>query len=314
MEPALICLFAIILDRFLGERLRVRPIAGFIRLAQRIEAVCYGPSQLGPWPRLLLGVLALLLSLSVLAGMVWVLSTVPYLGSIVDLALLYLALNLNGFADQARTVSGALAAKDLTQAREYLEPMVSYETSSMNEEAISLATIEWVLERGCDHVFGALFWFLLVGAPGLVIYRLVNLLDSLWGYPTPRYRYFGWATARLDDLLNWIPAQLTALSYILLGTRKWAWHNWWQQGFTWNNPKAYTVIAAGAGALGLQLGGSVRYYQRFLARPSLGDGLLPGAPDIQRALNLVYRALGLWTALLLFSGGIHLIWPWAMKF
>ncbi len=314
MESALICLFAIILDRCLGERLRVRPIAGFIRLAQRIEALCYGPAKLEPWLRLFLGVLALLINVLVLASMAWTLSMIPYLGPIVDLVLLYLALNLNGLADQARTVSGALADKDLTQAREYLEPMVSHDTSSLDEPAISLATVEWVLERGCDHVFGALFWFILAGAPGLVIYRLVNLLDSLWGYPTPRYRYFGWTAARLDDLLNWIPAQLTALSYILLGTRKWAWHSWWRQSFTWNNPKAHAVIAAGAGALGLQLGGTVRYYEHFLARPSLGDGLLPCGPDIQRALNLVYRVLGLWTALLLFIGGIALVWPWAMKF
>jgi adenosylcobinamide-phosphate synthase len=151
-------------------------------------------------------------------------------------------------------------------------------------------------------VFGALFWFLVAGAPGVVVYRLANTLDAMWGYPTPRYRSFGWAAARLDDLLNWIPARLTALSYMLLGNRDLAWRCWQRQSTAWKSPNAGAVMAAGAGALNLQLGGAARYYNHVVQRPPLGEGLLPRGEDIERALNLVYRALGLWTALVVFGG------------
>ena len=108
--------------------------------------------------------------------------------------------------------------------------------------------------------------------------------------------------ARLDDLLNWPPARLTALSYMLMGNRELAWHCWQTQGPTWKSPNAGAVMAAGAGALSLQLGGAARYFGTTVQRPGLGIGLLPRAEDITRAVNLVYQVLGLWAALIVFAG------------
>jgi adenosylcobinamide-phosphate synthase len=298
----LVCLSAVALDRFFGEPPRWHPLVGFGWLAQRIEALCYGAAEAHPGIRLLRGTVALLLLLVPAVVLARLLSGIPYLGTLISIGLLYLALGATSLAEHATAVGHALKSGDLDEARRQVGRIVSRDTDTMSEEDISLATVESVLENGCDAVFGALFWFLVAGAPGVVAYRLVNTLDAMWGYPTPRYLYFGRAAARLDDLLNWPPARLTALSYAVLGDRKLAWKCWQTQARTWKSPNAGAVMAAGAGALHLQLGGAARYFGKVVHRPPLGLGLLPRSHDIDRALGLVYRTLGLWMALVTFVG------------
>ena len=136
-----------------------------------------------------------------------------------------------------------------------------------------------------------------------MLYRLANTLDALWGYRTPRYLHFGWAAARLDDGLNWLPARLTALSYALVGSQPaLAWRCWREQAPFWKSPNAGPVMAAGAGALGLALGGPARYHGQWQQRPPLGEGLAPCAEDIGRAVKLVQRALWLWLAVIFIGG------------
>jgi adenosylcobinamide-phosphate synthase len=172
--------------------------------------------------------------------------------------------------------------------------MVTRDTQEMNEEEVSLAAVETVLKSGCRVSFGVLFWLLIAGGPGVVAYRLLATLNTLWGHATPRYRYFGWPTAHLNALLEWIPARLTALSYALLGDHETAWCCWRNQASHWGNCNTGPILAAGAGALNLQLGGSVRYFGRLVQRPPLGAGLLPRSDDIERAVKLLDWSLGLW--------------------
>jgi adenosylcobinamide-phosphate synthase len=280
---------------------------GFGRLAQQVEAWCYGGADTHPDVRLLRGMLALLLLLAPAVALAQLLASIPYLGFLFSVVLLYLALGATSLTEHATAVGEALKSGDLNEARNQVARIVSRDTDTMSEEDIALATVESVLENGCDAVFGALFWFLVAGAPGVVAYRLVNTLDAMWGYPTPRYLQFGWAAARLDDLLNWPPARLTALSYAMLGDRKLAWQCWQTQGRQWKSPNAGAVMAAGAGALHLQLGGPARYFDKMVQRPPLGVGLLPRDHDIDRALGLVYRTLGLWMALVTFVGVIFFL-------
>ena len=120
----------------------------------------------------------------------------------------------------------------------------------------------------------------------------------MWGYKTPRYLKFGWAAARLDDVLNFIPARLTALSYALLGRTRSALACWRTQAAAWDSPNAGPVMAAGAGALGVQLGGAAVYHGRTEVRPPLGQGAAPHGADIARALSLVRHGAGLWWAIM----------------
>lgn len=302
MKVVLICLCALLMNRFLGEPRRWNPLIGFDWLAQRVEAIGYGPVQLIGLLRWLLGTFVLMALVIPPALIVWRLSSVPYLYVVVEVSLLYLTLDIGRLRRETGAVAKALKENNLAQARKQLERLVNRDTASMDEEAISLATVEAILVGGYSTMTGALFWFLVAGAPGAVVYRLVGVLKERWGYPTPRYGYFGWSTMWLYYALNWIPARLTAFAYLLLGDHETAWRCWRRQASAWRQPNAGSAIAAGAGALNLQLGGMVYYYGRLIERPSLGEGILPRAKDISRSLNLLDRSLGLGIAFLFLGG------------
>ncbi len=305
MLTALLCLGAVLLDRALGEPRRWHPLVGFGGLAQRVEALVYGPPDLGAKARRERGIVAVILLLTPFTIAAGLLAWLPIMGLAVALGLLYLAIGARSLAEHAEAVAAALQAGDLPLARQKVALIVSRDAADLDEEGISRATVESVLENGCDAIFGALFWFALTGAAGVVLYRLANTLDALWGYRTPRYLHFGWAAARFDDVLNWLPARLTALSYALVGPKPaLAWHCWQAQAPNWKSPNAGPVMAAGAGALGLALGGPACYHGQWQSRPALGEGLAPCAEDIGRAVRLVQRALWLWLAVILVGGWI----------
>lgn len=296
MHTALIAFLAILLDRLLGEPRRAHPLVGFGRLAQALEARMNCGRRLN-------GVLAvglLLLPLTLLAAAA---ARVPGLGSVFEALLLYLALGGRSLAEHARRVAEALQADDLPLARERVGCLVSRDTGAMRQEDVARAAVESVLENGNDAVFGALFWFVVAGAPGVLLYRLANTLDAMWGYRTPRYLHFGWAAARLDDLLNWIPARLTALTYATLGEFARALRCWREQSRAWESPNAGPVMAAGAGALGLKLGGPACYHGALEPRTPLGEGAPPVAADIERAAALVNRGAWLWLGVIAVVGG-----------
>jgi adenosylcobinamide-phosphate synthase len=199
-------------------------------------------------------------------------------------------------------VADALDADDLAQARQCVAHMVSRETAQMQATDVARATVESVLENGNDALFGAVFWFAVAGAPGVVLYRLANTLDAMWGYRTDRYLHFGWAAARLDDALNFVPARLTALSYALCGRFPVAFACWRAQAPAWASPNAGPVMAAGAGALGIELGGPAKYDGQWHLRPALGVGHGASADDIGAALKLVRNSLWLWLGIVLLLG------------
>ena len=295
MHTALVAILAVLLDRLLGEPRHAHPLVGFGRVATAVEARLSRTvhSSLRQRVHGLLAVAVLLLPLTLLCVFA---VRVPAVGTTIEVVVLYLALGGQSLTEHARRVAQSLYTNDLAQARQRVSGMVSRDTGAMRREDVTRATVESVLENGNDAVFGALFWFAVTGAPGAVLYRLANTLDAMWGYRTPRYLHFGWAAARFDDLMNFFPARLTALTYAVLGKFACAWRCWRTQGRLWESPNAGPVMAAGAGALGVQLGGPASYHGAIKQRPSLGEGMSPATADIERALALVQRGTWLWVA------------------
>jgi adenosylcobinamide-phosphate synthase len=293
MPVGLVVAAALLADALLGEIRRAHPLVGFGRLAGRLERVLNRRRYPG-WLRRVLGAAALLLTVAPFVAMAAGLAAAPY-GWVFDIAVLYLALGLRSLADHARRVSRALAAGKLEAARVAVGMMVSRDVRALDRRRVAAGAVESVLENGSDAVFGALFWFAVAGAPGVVLYRLVNTLDAMWGYRTRRLAAFGWAAARLDDGLNWPVARLVVLTYAgVSGAPGRALRCAARQGRRTASPNAGRVMAAGAGALGVRLGGPGVYHGRMQWRPRFGVGRPADAGAIDGAVRLVLNGALVW--------------------
>jgi adenosylcobinamide-phosphate synthase len=296
---ALVTLAAVLLDALLGEPARWHPLVGFGRWAQYFERRLNADTTRSPLAQRLLGALAVTAAVGPWVLLVAVAGALPALHYWVAVAALYFALGHQSLRQHAQRVHKALEAGNLDEARVQVSYMVSRDTAKMDARAVAAATVESVLENGNDAVFGALFWFVVAGAPGVLLFRLSNTLDAMWGYRTSRYLYFGWAAARFDDVLNFVPARLTALTYALIGSTRSALHCWRVQAPQWDSPNAGPVMAAGAGALGVGLGGGAYYHGEWEERPPLGLGAPPDAGSIRAALRLVRSGVALWLLLVM---------------
>ncbi|MFI9582941.1 cobalamin biosynthesis protein [Streptomyces sp. NPDC052236] len=207
---------------------------------------------------------------------------------------------------EARAIGGALAAGDVDVARERLPHLCGRDPHSLDEQQIARAVVESVAENTSDAVVGALVWGAVAGVPGLVGFRAVNTLDAMVGHTSPRYRRFGWASARLDDVTGWPGARLTAALAVLAalagGDAPGAVRAWRADAKKHPSPNAGPVEAAFAGALGVRLGGTLSYGGRIEHRPVLNSS---GRPvefgDIERAIRLSRRIS--WLALAACAAG-----------
>jgi adenosylcobinamide-phosphate synthase len=281
-------------DRLLGEPRRFHPLIGFGRWAHALEHV------LRPrLPALAAGALAW-----AAAVLPWVTIAVVlcaqdrWLALGLDIVLLWFALGARSLAEHAEAIAAPLEAGDLVGARAQLARIVSRDTAQLDASAVARAGTESVLENGNDAVFGTLFWFCVFGGPGALLFRLANTLDAMWGYRNERYLQFGRCAARIDDVLNWLPARLTALTYAALGHTRNALTCWRTQARAWKSPNAGPVMAAGAGALAVELGGHARYHGRDEPRPPLGRGPAPDGATLRRAVRLVEHGMLLWLGVL----------------
>lgn len=295
----------LLLDWLLGEARRWHPLVGFGNAAGWLEGALNKDGA-----RFMRGLCAWSVAVLLPSALAWwVLAQLTAwsltAACIAHAALLYFSLGLRSLRDHALPIARALAVGDLPRARLLTARIVSRDTSQAKENDVAKAGVESLLENGNDAVFGALFWFLVAGGPGALLFRLANTLDAMWGYRTPRFDAFGRTAARVDDALNFIPARLTALSYALLGNTRQAWRCWRAQAPAWSSPNAGPVMAAGAGALGILLGGAAIYHGEVEQRPPLGAGAAAEGSDIVRAWRLVSGAACLWAGTIMIAGVIH---------
>jgi adenosylcobinamide-phosphate synthase len=191
-------------------------------------------------------------------------------------------------AGTAGEVGEALEDHDLERARDLLPSLVGRDPSGLGTAEIARAVVESVAENTVDAVVAPAFWGALAGAPGALGYRSVNTLDSMVGHRSPRYANFGWASARLDDALAWVPARLTAVLVAVVRPQAApaVWDAVRRQAPVHPSPNAGVAEAAFAAALGVRLGGSNTYGDRTEERPALGAGRPPGVDDIGAAVRL----------------------------
>ena len=245
--------------------------------------------------RRLLGVVlvVLLLASSILLG-----ATLQRLlgRSIVGLTILALiatvGLAQRSLHDHVAAVLGPLRTDDLPAARAAVAMIVGRDTAGLDAEQIAAAALESLAESFNDGVVAPAFWLLVGGLPGLLAYKSVNTADSLIGHREPRWRMFGWAAARTDDLMNLAPARLAgALIALAAGGR--GWRIMPRDAPRHASPNAGWPEAAMAGALDVQLGGVALYDGVATDRPTFGDGARPTADHLERGLRLYRRACAL---------------------
>lgn len=275
-------------DQAFGDPARHHPVAGFGRLAQALEDRCYADSKAAG-----VGYTAALVGGAAGLG---VLLQRACRGCAVGTVLLtagatWTVLGGRSLMREAETIADSLTAGDLDAARDRVTHLVSRDPSVLDADGVARATLESVAENTSDAVVAPLLWGAVLGVPGLLAYRAANTLDAMVGYRNDRYRNFGWASAKLDDLLNWVPARLAgalaSLAAPVVGGRSAdAVRAAVEQAPAHPSPNGGVVEASFAGALGVTLGGSNSYGGVVEDRGLLGFGPSPGPADLVRGVRL----------------------------
>lgn len=206
---------------------------------------------------------------------------------------LSIALGAGSLRSTAAAIGALVADDDLVGARRALPSLVGRDPSELDAGGIAAAVVESVGENTVDATVAPIVWTLVAGAPGALGYRAVNTMDAMVGHRNPRYARFGWASARLDDVANWVPARVFAAAVVAAAPSR---RSAIARAIRFDapahpSPNAGVAEAAVAGALGVELGGSLRYGDRVEHRPRLGTGPRPDAATVRSANRLVDRSL-----------------------
>jgi adenosylcobinamide-phosphate synthase len=314
---------ALLLDYRLAEPKRFHPLVCFgnwanalqQRLNPKVSALFPATLRRSTTLQFIFGVIALLIAVGPLFYFFWAALRLlhvysHWLAALVEIILLYVCIGGRSLQQHVLAVKQALDQHDLMTARQKLSWIVSRETTQLSEQQVAQANIETTLENSSDAIFASLFWFAIGGAPLVLLHRWLNTLDAMWGYKNPQFLYFGRAAARLDDVMNYIPARLTAMCFCLLSPWLWlvdkrrnaAWYCWQTQAEQCSSPNAGPVMTAGAGALNCRLSDGAFYHGEWQQKPPMGCGDAADVKDIQPALTLVTRAIVLYMSLWLLAG------------
>lgn len=236
----------------------------------------------------------------------------PVVGTILQIYLISTTIAVKGLSTAAKDVLSPLMDGNLIEARRMLSMIVGRDTENLPESEIVRGTVETVAENTVDGITAPLFWAMIGGAPLAMVYRAINTLDSMVGYKNDRYIEFGWASAKLDDIVNWVPARITAISiwiasFVIKGSKKrYGWKVTWRDARKHPSPNSGWSESMIAGLLGIQLGG-VNYYRGIRSnRALLGDPIRElGLSDIKKTILymhggwIVFLVIGLCLLLLM---------------
>lgn len=286
-------------DLVLGDPRRFHPVAGFGRIAIALERRMYAPRR----GRGALYCCLLVASAAALAKLLASAADRAGLGRCATVAALaWATIGGRSLVNEASKITDLLQRGELEAARARLPALVGRDVDGMNEAEACRAVVESVAENTADAVLGTLLWGALAGPAGMAAFRAANTLDAMVGHRNSRYQDFGWAAARLDDVMAWPAARIGAVlaaacAPLVGGSASIAWRTLCDDGARHPSPNAGRMEAAFAGALGVRLGGQLAYGGRHEMRPVLGGGREPGVHDVARATRLSL-AIGATSALL----------------
>ncbi len=271
---------------------RYHPVAWFGQAMSRAEARRYRDDRRGGIEHVVLGA-----GLAAVAGMVLRRAAGPAVAGVAATAL---TVGARMLATEALAIEAHLEAGDLDAARSALPALVGRDPADLGEDEIARAVVESVAENTVDAVVAPIMWAAVGGGVGALVYRAVNTMDSMVGHHDERFERFGWAAARLDDVVNWVPARLAAAAVAILrpGRAGEVWRAVREDAPGHPSPNAGVVEAAFAAALGLRLGGTNRYGPRIERRATLGRGRAAGPADIGAAVRLSRQLNGVLIAAL----------------
>ncbi len=299
MSHAAILALALLLDAWLGEPgwLWSRVPHPAVLIGRLIDRLDRALNRGGARRARGVAVAAILLIGGGLAG--WAVAQLPG-GAILETLLGAILLAQRSLVDHVRAVADGLRMS-LAQGRRAVARIVGRDTAQMDAPAIARASIESAAENFSDGVVAPAFWFLLLGLPGMLAYKAINTADSMIGYQSDRYRDFGWAVARLDDALNWLPARLSAALIALAHLRLDAWPTIRRDAPLHRSPNAGWPEAAMAVSLNVSLSGPRSYGGQLRDFPwvhAQGERM-PGPGHVDRAVRALWRAWGLGLVLVL---------------
>lgn len=237
-----------------------------------------------------------LVAVSLVAGLALdIVIRIPVLGFVIAVVVVAALMAAGSLDQHVRAVATALRTEGLAGGQRSIAKIVGRDPEALDQTAICRAAIESLAENASDGVTAPIFWFLLGGLPGMIAYKAINTADSMIGHMSDRYRAFGWAAARLDDLVNWPASRLTGLIFVAAAwvvpgaSATAAWEAFRRDARLHRSPNAGWPEAAMAGALGLRLAGPRVYGGKSVDDHWMGDGRAEATvDDIGRALT-IYR-------------------------
>jgi len=306
VDPLVLLLGAMLIDAYLGEfgpvfRILPHPVVVMGHAIGEADGRLNRPTR-SATDRRLRGVVAALALTATAAliglGIQWFSVTAPA-GWLVELLLVSLLLAQKSLYDHVAAVAKGLETAGLPGGRAAVRMVVGRDPEALDEPAVCRAAVESLAENFSDGVVAPIFWYAVLGLPGLLAYKMINTLDSMVGHLTERHRDFGWASARLDDLANLLPARLSALLIIAAAATlsaanpRDAWRVMRTDARRHRSPNGGWPEAAMAGALNIALSGPRQYHGHATNEPWVGRGRARLKPaDIRRALRLYVRACG----------------------